>query len=290
MTLFDKVAFNWTHLCQQNNPFRSFIAYLLSKLHISHFIRYKRNGSILQMRSAGLARSLWEDPNLVLDGELFFSTAIRPGDIVVDVGANIGVLSLLASKLTGPSGLILAIEAHPRTFYALLKNLKNNNADNVKPLRTAVGLEPGVIRFTDRLDDDWNKVDNNSGSLEVKIQPLDDVCVSYPRINVLKIDVEGFELHVLKGSSNVLTRTYCVLLECWAEHTRNFGYLPEDLITFMKSACFFGYRLSETKGKISLVPLGDVSRSDNLENWVFVRQSAWLSQRCNISFLHLHHF
>ena len=94
MTLLDKVAFNWKHLCQQSHSVRSFVAYLLSKLHISHFIRYIRNGSILQMRSAGLAQSLWEDPNLVLDADCFFY-CFRPGDLVVDVGANIGVLGKL---------------------------------------------------------------------------------------------------------------------------------------------------------------------------------------------------
>jgi hypothetical protein len=116
MSLLDKVAFNWKHLSQQNHPVRSMLAYVLSKARLSSLIRYRRNGSIFQLRSAGLARILWADPDFVLDGELFLSTVFRPGDTVIDVGANIGVLSLLASRLVGPSGRVLAIEAHPRTY------------------------------------------------------------------------------------------------------------------------------------------------------------------------------
>ncbi len=86
-------------------------------------------------------------------------------------------------------------------------------------------------------------------------------------------------MHVLNGSTNVLARTDCVLLECWSEHTREFGYTPDDLIAMMHSASFHGYRLSETQGEILLIPLDDVPRTAQLENWVFVRNPAWLSHR-----------
>ena len=283
MSFLDKVAFNWKHLSQQNHPVLSMIAYVLAKARLSSLVRYQRNGSILQLRSAGLARILWADPDFVLDGEIFLSTVCRPGDTVVDVGANIGVLSLLASRLVGSAGSVFAIEAHPRTYLALLNNLKKNLTTNVKPLCIAVGPEPGTVRFSDRLDDDWNKVDGNSGSLEVEVKPLDDVCDDYAHIDVLKIDVEGFELHVLKGATKVLARTDCVLLECWSEHTRGFGYTPDQLIALMDRASFHGFRLSETQGSISLTPLANVHRTGSLENWVFVRHTAWLSKRCNTS-------
>jgi hypothetical protein len=147
-----------------------------------------------------------------------------------------------------------------------------------------VGPEPGVVRFSDRLDDDWNKVDRDFGSLEVEVRPLDDVCQFYDHIDVLKIDVEGFELHVLKGATNVLARTDCVLLECWSEHTNSFNYIPEDLISFMLNASFHGFRLSETQSELSFTPLADVSHTERLENWVFVRHPSWLYHRCKNSF------
>ena len=84
--------------------------------------------------SFALARSsriLWTESDFGFDGELFLSTVFRPGDTVIDVGANIGVLSLLTSRLLGLSGRVLAIEAHPRTYLALLNNLKRNSATKV---------------------------------------------------------------------------------------------------------------------------------------------------------------
>lgn len=93
--------------------------------------------------------------------------------------------------------------------------------------------------------------------------------------------MEGFELHVLKGATQVLARTVCDLLECWSEHTRGFGYTPDDLIAFMSRYPFIGYRLTENHGEVSLTPLLEVLRTGSLENWVFVRQAAWLSHRLN---------
>ncbi len=183
----------------------------------------------------------------------------------------------------GPSGRVLAIEAHPRTYSALLDNLKRNPATNVSPVNIAVGPELGTVRFSDSLDDDWNKVEPDSGTLDVEVKPLDDVCTGFGHIDVLKIDVEGFELQVLEGASQVLARTDCVLLECWSEHTKGFGYRPDDLITLMQRASFHGYLLSEADNEISLMPLAELQRTGALENWVFVRQPAWLNHRCTTS-------
>ena len=283
MSFLDKVAFNWKHLSQQNHPVLSMIAYVLAKARLSSLVRYQRNGSILQLRSAGLARILWADPDFVLDGEMFLSTVFRPGDTVVDVGANIGVLSLLASRLVGSAGSVFAIEAHPRTYLALLNNLKKNLTTNVKSLCIAVGPEPGTVRFSDRLDDDWNKVDGNSGSLEVEVKPLDDVCDDYAHIDVLKIDVEGFELQVLKGEIDVFACADCVLLECLSEYTTGFGFASDDLIPLMQCASFHGFRFSAAYDENSLMPLGDLQHTGALGNWVFVRQSALLGHRSKTS-------
>jgi len=279
MSLLVKVAFNCRHLSRQKHPVRSMFAYALSKARLSWLIHYKRNGLTYQLRSSGLSRLLWSEPGLLLDGEQFLSTVSRTGDTVVDVGANIGVLSLLVSRILGPSGFVLAIEAHPRTYLALVKSLKMNHVSNVKPLNIAVGSEAGILRFSDRLDDDWNRVDANFGTLEVEVKPLDALCEDMLHIDILKIDVEGFELNVLQGAIRVLSRTDCVLLECWSAHTEAFGYTPDDLIQFMRREFSYGYRLDEDDATISLTSLAHVQRTETLENWVFVRDPSWIAQR-----------
>jgi precorrin-6B methylase 2 len=66
------------------------------------------------------------------------SRHLAPGDTFIDVGANIGYYSLLASPLVGKTGTVVAIEASPRTFDDLLFNLELNNVSNVRPVNVAV--------------------------------------------------------------------------------------------------------------------------------------------------------
>ena len=95
--------------------------------------------------------------------------------------------------------------------------------------------------------------------------------------------MEGFQLQVLKGATEVLARTDCVLLDCWSEHTKGFGYTPKGFIALMQSASFYGYRLSGAVDEISLMPLGGLQRTGPLENCVFVSYPAWLRRRCTNS-------
>lgn len=152
------------------------------------------------------------------------------------------------------------------------------------PVKIAVGpelgaLRIGTMRFSDRLDDDWNKVESDSGNFVVDVKPLDDVCASYGHIDVLKTDVEDFELQVLKGVTEVLAHTDRILLECCCDYTSGFGFAPDDLIPLVQRASFHGYWLLAADDENSLMPLGDSQRSGALENWLYVRQSALLGHR-----------
>ena len=79
------------------------------------------------------------------------------------------------------------------------------------------------------------------GALQVSVKPLDNVCRDLAHIDILKIDVEGFELHVPKGATQVLAKSDSILLECWSEHTRGFGDTPNDLIVMMHRYSSCGY-------------------------------------------------
>lgn len=167
-------------------------------------------------------------------------------------------------------------------------NLKRNHATNVRPVKIAVGpelgpLRIGIIRYSDCLDDGWNKVECDSGNLEVDVKPLDDVCAGYGHNDVLMIDVEGFELQVLKGDIDVFACADCVLLECLSEYTTGFGFASDDLIPLTQCASFHGFRFSAAYDENSLMPLGDLQHTGALGNWVFVRQSALLGHSSKTS-------
>ncbi len=130
----------------------------------------------------------------------FLMRACRPGDTVVDAGANIGYFTLLMSKLVGSSGLVHAFEPHPDTAARLDRNVALNKAGNVLVHETALWdclrdlslytcFEPGLASL--RSYDGW------TGSRTVRADRLDHILPVAPR--VIKMDIEGAELTALRG-------------------------------------------------------------------------------------------
>lgn len=101
---FESVRFQWRNNAGQKNPLRSFLSALLLATGLHRWFAFSHHGSRLRLRAAGLSRQLWRDPETLLDGEVFFSRCLRAGDVVVDVGANIGVHTLLAARIVGERG------------------------------------------------------------------------------------------------------------------------------------------------------------------------------------------
>ena len=107
-----------------------------------------------------------------------FEGAITRGQLVVDVGANQGVFTLLFSRLVGPEGRVFALEPAPALFEALDQNCRANNAHNVTRLRAAAGetRSRGTLRCS-RLNGGDNRLTDslNGPSFPVEVMPLDDI-------------------------------------------------------------------------------------------------------------------
>ena len=129
-------------------------------------------------------------------------TVLQPGCVFVDIGANVGTYSAFVSTKLGGDCTILAMEPHPRTYQKLLFNLKANDIPTDRVLNVGVGPTRGTI-------DLWSDGGSNIGHTsmvkqgtanpkirnEVAIVPLTELLSEYglDRIDVLKIDIEGFE-------------------------------------------------------------------------------------------------
>lgn len=136
---------------------------------------------------------------------------LRPGRTLIDVGANIGYFSLLGSTLVGPAGSVVAVEALPATFEQLQTNVALNGARNVRTLNVAATAEPCVVTL-------YNPEAHNSGTTttvaadglepvaQVEGAPLAGLLTAeeVAGARVIKIDVEGAELDVLRGLAPVL--------------------------------------------------------------------------------------
>jgi FkbM family methyltransferase len=150
----------------------------------------------------------------------------KEGDVFVDVGAHFGRYTLIAAKNVGRSGKVISIEAHPRNFRILKKNVELNRLTNVIALQYAVYSKQ--MRLKLHLPDEdlgytmhhsvvpeyllskyeqKEKIENNY--IEVNADTLDSILgsIGITQVNWIKIDVEGAELEVLKGSKILLANS-----------------------------------------------------------------------------------
>lgn len=145
---------------------------------------------------------------------------LRPGDIAVDVGANIGYMTSFFAKRVGPSGRVEAFEPHPQIFLRLESNVERNSASvNIVRLHgVALGSREGIAHLVEPGIFSQNEgtsvvvVDVDAGSrlspgrsFEVRVTRLDSMLAD-SRIGLLKIDVEGSEREVLAGAEQLLSR------------------------------------------------------------------------------------
>lgn len=143
---------------------------------------------------------------------------LSPGDVVIDAGANIGVVAVPLAQHVGHNGYVVAIEAQPFLFNVLCGNLALNNLHNAQPLNRAVAGASGQIAFIPDLD--YQGHEFNFGSVSLSSEPdkqkgsntrpistiaVDDLKLS--SLKLLKIDVEGMELSVLSGATETIKRT-----------------------------------------------------------------------------------
>lgn len=163
---------------------------------------------------------------------------LRPGDVLLDVGAFVGAYTLLGSRLVGPTGRVIAFEPDARARARLERNLRRNGAANVTVLPCAVGDHAGPVRFT-ATGDSVGHVDPR-GDSEVEMVTLDAVCATLGVMpDVIKLDVEGGELGVIPGST-VLREVRNLVLEIHEHEIRALGGDPERLLAQLP-----GWRLLE---------------------------------------------
>lgn len=141
---------------------------------------------------------------------------LRPGDVFVDCGANLGLWSLVAAPLVAPSGSVHAFEANPVTAGRLRKHAEQSPVIRVH--HTALAATRGTVRFEPGDQHNVSRV-TDSGDLRIASSTLDDELSIAPA--GIKIDVEGYELEVLRGARAALRARPWIIVEFNKEHAES---------------------------------------------------------------------
>ena len=173
------------------------------------------------------------------------------GGLFVDVGANFGWYSLILSLCAGDEGRVVSIEPEPENLRLLKKNIDINKAHNISVIPAGVGAANGDAKLA--LNDKWNpgmhslRNDLDSkNTVNIKINTLDSILKDYPgEIELLKMDIEGFEVDALMGASETLSRTKKVMIEFTPKFIRACGRDPSDLLNIFDRYKFLPYLIKD---------------------------------------------
>ena len=157
-------------------------------------------------------------------------TFLSLGKVFVDVGAYLGIYSVVASKLLGDTGLVLAFEPSADIFKSLIRNARLNEAQNVLVFPVALSHQAGSATLFHHYDPCRNSLEDTAepdGEETVLVETLDERLEKegVARVDMIKIDVEGAEEMVLRGASRTLYRFRPVVLFEMLDPNRNGAWL-----------------------------------------------------------------
>lgn len=202
---------------------------------------------------------------------------LQKGDVFVDVGANIGLMSIFASQKIGQQGKVIAFEPNPKTK----KILENNITLNKINIITVEGFALSDKNQKSRIYDRWDinrggasliKPNKPTNSYKIKEIKFSDYFAIKKQIKLVKIDVEGFELNVLKGARQYILDSKnppSIIVECSTNRANTFGEDTMPLYTFLVNLKIFRFYKSiygkeKTSKLIEITNVKHLPKHDNI--------------------------
>jgi FkbM family methyltransferase len=170
-----------------------------------------------------------------------FKRFLRPGATFIDVGCNKGDFSLLASRLVGPQGRVLSFEPHPENCRWIRKSIAKNQYDNINLYPLALSDANGVAQLHLGEKSGFHtllagKPRREKGTLEVQTRRLDDLLdeIRFQRpIHAIKIDVEGADMHVLRGAGKTIAKNPDIVV--FLDVHPDLGVDPKEVCDYLRS-------------------------------------------------------
>lgn len=192
---------------------------------------------------------------------LVFVKAVKPGDVCVDVGANVGYYSMLLTRLAS-AGAVHAFEPIPLNYHLLRASQEINGVHNLFVNRAALSDSKGTICFDVADDRAYSSIRlgnkrSAGNSIEVAARTLDDYILekAIQRIDVIKVDIEGGEMGFLRGAEKLLmdrsARPYLIMLELYDPFLENFDTSVDEVMGYLER---IGYSAHVSAESGNLVP------------------------------------
>ena len=201
------------------NFFRRFLIYVILEWYASAYMRLKLKepgvivkhvqGSkmYLDTRDKGVSREL---ALMGVREELFtraLQGALREGDCVLGIGANIGYYSLMEARLVGPRGKVYAIEPVPHNMQLLEDSIRLNDYGNIETFRLAMGQTDSVAKMYLSDHPNWSSFyppRKITGKIDIPISSVDSFLKGKRPPDLIRMDVEGYEYEIFIGMSGLL--------------------------------------------------------------------------------------
>lgn len=224
-----------------------------------------------------------------LEMQLFAKEAIEPGDTFIDIGANLGMITLMAARCVTTTGTVHSFEPNPSVFKRLQKNVTDNELQQVtlhncglgdrqtELTLTVVNEELGMGTFTEIPEQDRSLI---SSQYQLPVYRADDILPEeLPGTTFIKIDVEGFEPLVIRGLDRTIKRLRPVVLtEVVAQHLERGGFSVRELRELMES---YGYQPFNISTKRS--GLGHQLQLTKIVNNEMTENVLWLHPENNLA-------
>lgn len=201
---------------------------------------------------------------------------LRKEDLFIDIGANVGSYTVLASAHVGARSI--TFEPVPVTYSTILQNIYINRINElVKPLNIALGSKKDKLMFTSSYDTVNHVVaesENAENAIEVMVDKLDNV-LQGERPSLIKIDVEGFETEVINGAHEVLKseKLKAIIIELNGSGGSRYGYNEDEIKNTLKNLGFTPHVYDPVKRELK-----QLSEFGN-ENTIYIRDLHFVEQR-----------
>jgi len=198
---------------------------------------------------------------------------IKKGDVVLDLGANIGYYTLIFAKLVGDKGKVFAFEPEPNNFNLLKKNVELNGYKNVVLIPKAISSKTGKNKLYISDENTGShtiiETEKNRKYIEIDSVCLDDYFVGFDRkINFIKMDVEGYEGEAIRGMTSILQKNeqIGILMEFAPYLIEEFGMKPEEYISLFNDPNWKTYVLNRRKKKKTSINMKEMLKKNVIRN------------------------